>query len=47
MGHSDVDTTLNAYTQVLDGSLRVPADKVGSELLTIVYRPDDAIAALG
>src|ERR1700704_3582991 len=34
MGHSNVDTTLNVYTQVLDGSLRVAVDKVGGELFT-------------
>jgi integrase len=34
MGHANVDTTLNVYTQVLDGSLRAAADKVGSELFT-------------
>ena len=39
MGHANVDTTLNVYTQVLDGSLRAAADKVGSELFTIVHNP--------
>ncbi len=39
MGHANVDTTLNVYTQVLDGSLRAAADKVGSELFTIVHTP--------
>jgi integrase len=34
MGHANVDTTLNVYTQVLDGSLRAAADKVGSEWST-------------
>jgi integrase len=47
MGHANVDTTLNVYTQVLDGSLRAAADKVGSELFTIVHRPEDPIAPLG
>jgi hypothetical protein len=28
MGHAKVDTTLNIYTQVLDGSLRTAADHV-------------------
>lgn len=37
MGHANVDTTLNVYTQVLDGSLRSAAEKVGSELFTIVH----------
>ena len=40
MGHANVDTTLNVYTQVLDGSLRAAADKVGSELFTIVHSPE-------
>ena len=38
MGHANVDTTLNVYTQVLDGSLREAVDKVGSELFTIVHK---------
>ncbi len=42
MGHANVDTTLNVYTQVLDGSLRAAADKVGSELFTIVHTPAGA-----
>ena len=44
MGHANVDTTLNVYTQVLDGSLRAAVDKVGSELFTIVHRPGGASA---
>jgi hypothetical protein len=32
MGHAKVDTTLNVYTQVLDGAMRAAADLVGSEL---------------
>ena len=42
MGHAKVDTTLNVYTQVLDGALRAAADRVGSELFTIVHKPDGA-----
>jgi integrase len=42
MGHARVDTTLNIYTQVLDGSLKTAADRVGSELFTIVHKPDGA-----
>ena len=38
MGHANVDTTLNVYTQVLDGSLREAVQKVGSELFTIVHK---------
>jgi integrase len=44
MGHANVDTTLNVYTQVLDGSLRAAVDKVGSELFTIVHNPGEATA---
>jgi integrase len=33
MGHAKVDTTLNVYTQVIDGALRAAVDKVGSELM--------------
>ncbi|MDE3155106.1 MAG: site-specific integrase [Acidobacteriota bacterium] len=42
MGHTNVDTTLNVYTQVLDGSVRAAAEKVGRELFTIVHQPDEA-----
>ena len=37
MGHANVDTTLNLYTQVLDGSLRMAVEKIGSELFMIVH----------
>jgi integrase len=36
MGHANVDTTLNVYTQVLDASMREGAEAVGSELFKIV-----------
>jgi integrase len=36
MGHTKVDTTVNVYTQVLDGAVRAAADRVGSELFRIV-----------
>jgi integrase len=42
MGHANVDTTLNVYTQVLDGSLRAAVEKVGGELFTIVHKPEAA-----
>jgi len=42
MGHANVDTTLNVYTQVLDDSLRVAVEKVGDELFTIVHQPEGA-----
>jgi hypothetical protein len=38
MGHANVDTTLNVYTQMLDGSLREAVDKVGGELFTNARR---------
>ena len=41
MGHANVDTTLNVYTQVLDGAMRAAVDKVGGELFTIVHRPEE------
>jgi len=37
MGHTNADVTLNVYTQVLDASLRTAADRIGSELFTIVH----------
>jgi hypothetical protein len=36
------DTTLNVYTQVIDGAARTAADKVGFELFTIVHNPEKA-----
>jgi integrase len=42
MGHANVDTTLNVYTQVLDGSLRAAVETVGGELFTIVHWPEEA-----
>jgi hypothetical protein len=38
MGHTKVDTTMNVYTQVLDGAARAAADRVGSELFRIVQK---------
>jgi hypothetical protein len=40
MGHTKVDTTINVYTQVLDGAVRAAADRVGSELFRVVQIPD-------
>jgi hypothetical protein len=40
MAHANVDTTLNVYTQVLDGSLRAAVETVGTELVTIVHKPE-------
>jgi integrase len=44
MGHANVDTTLNVYTQVLDGSVRDAVEKIGGELFTIVHRAGKADA---
>jgi hypothetical protein len=44
MGHANVDTTLNVYTQVLDGSLREAVDKVGGELFNIVHKQKEETA---
>jgi integrase len=33
MGHAKIDTTLNVYTQVIDGAKRPAGRQVGSELL--------------
>ena len=40
MGHTKVDTTLNVYTQVLDGATRDAADRVESGLFRIVQKPE-------
>lgn len=45
MGHANIDTTLNVYTQVLDGSMRSAVEQVGRQLFTIVHRPEKAGAA--
>ena len=42
MGHASVDTTLNVYTQMLDGSARDAVEKIGGELITIVHNPEGA-----
>jgi len=36
--HANVDTTLNVYAQVLDGSVRRAVATIGEELFTIVHR---------
>jgi integrase len=45
MGHANVDTTLNVYTQVLDGALRTAVERIGTELFTIVREPGSADTA--
>ena len=44
LGHAKVDTTLNVYTQVMDGALRTAVDKIGSGLFTIVHNLEGAPA---
>ena len=44
MGDTNVDTTLNVYTQVLDGSVRDAVERIGGELFAIVHRADKAAA---
>ena len=44
IGHANVDTTLNVYTQVLDGSVRDAVEKIGGELFTIVHKTEEADA---
>jgi integrase len=46
MGHANVDTTLNVYTQVLDGSVRDAVEKIGGELFTIVHQPEGPAAPI-
>jgi integrase len=46
MGHANVDTTLNVYTQVLDGSVRYAVEKIGGELFTIVHQPEGPAAPI-
>ena len=41
MGHAKVDTSLNVYAQVIDGTKRAAAEKVSGELFTIVHRPEN------
>jgi len=42
MGHTKVDTTMNVYTQVLDGAARAAADRIGSELFRVVQISEGA-----
>jgi len=43
MGHAKVDTTLNVYTQVIDGSKRAAAREIGGGLVTIDHKPEKRI----
>jgi integrase len=46
MGHTKVDTTLNVYTQVLDGAARDAADRIGSELARIGQKSGETTALI-
>ena len=46
MGHAKVDTTLNVYTQVLEGSVRTAVETVGAELFRIVQSSEGASALI-
>jgi hypothetical protein len=37
MGHANVGTTRNVYTQVLDGSLRAAVDRVGGQIVSRLF----------
>jgi hypothetical protein len=42
MGHSNVRTTLNIYTQVLQDPVRIAVNRIGEELFTIVHSGERA-----
>jgi hypothetical protein len=42
MGHANVNTTLNVYTQAMHDSLRAAGEKVGDGLFSIVQKPERA-----
>ena len=43
MGHAKVDTTLNVYTQVIDGAKLVAAEQIGNGLIEIDQKPKTLI----
>ena len=45
MGHAKVDTTLNVYTPVIDGSKRPAAREIGDGLITIDHKRETGISA--
>jgi integrase len=45
MGHANVDTTINVYTQVLDGSVLDAVERVGSQMNAIERNPGSAAGA--
>jgi hypothetical protein len=44
MGHAKVDTTLNVYTQVIDGAKIAAAGQIGNSLIAIAHKPEKALA---
>jgi integrase len=46
MGHAKVDTTLNVYTQVIDGAKLAAAQAVGNGLIEIERNPEGATALI-
>ena len=46
MGHAKVDTTLNVYTQVIDGAKLAAAQAVGNGLIEIERNPEGAAALI-
>ena len=44
MGHAKVDTTLNVYTQVIDGAKLAAAQQVGNGLIEIERTPEEPTA---
>jgi integrase len=42
MGHSNVRTTLNIYTQVLQDSVKIAVSRIGEELFTLVHSGERA-----
>ena len=44
MGHANVDTTLNVYTQVIDGAKIAAAGQIGNGLITIAHKPEKGLA---
>jgi hypothetical protein len=41
MGHANVYTTLNVYTQVMADSLRTANDRIGQELVANLSQAED------
>ena len=46
MGHAKVDTTLNVYTQVIDGAKLRSRAAVGNGLIKLIRNPEGATALI-